>query len=218
MNTHRFPGRSLLLAAALGVAWLPAHAGQSCGYAYSSDGKPVRDNYGECVRNNFWTPAKAIEACDPDLVAKPAPKPAPVAAPTPPPAPKPAPKPVMKTITLGAGALFDTNSASLKAAGRAQLDELVSRIHQLASIRAIHVDGYTDSRGSAAYNQKLSERRAAAVRDYLVNQGIDPALITIQGHGENDPVADNATAAGRAKNRRVEIHLDGVEQVMPGSR
>jgi len=71
------------------------------------------------------------------------------------------------------------------------------------------IEGYTDSTGSAEYNQALSEKRAYALQSYLVSMGLDPRAMTAQGFGMNNPVADNSTAAGRQKNRRVEIVVSG---------
>jgi OOP family OmpA-OmpF porin len=96
----------------------------------------------------------------------------------------------------------------LKAAARARLDELVAKV-QGADLTAIHVVGFTDSVGTDAYNVKLSERRAASVRDYLVGKGISSSLIDTAGRGKQDPVASNATKEGRAQNRRVEVEVDG---------
>jgi len=73
----------------------------------------------------------------------------------------------------------------------------------------LQIEGHTDSTGTSAFNQKLSEQRAAAVRDYLVQQGLDANSITAAGLGEDSPIADNGTAAGRQKNRRVEIIVSG---------
>ncbi|HEX4811002.1 MAG TPA: OmpA family protein [Bryobacteraceae bacterium] len=73
----------------------------------------------------------------------------------------------------------------------------------------LHVEGYTDSTGTMQINQKLSDHRAEAVRDFLINQGLDPAILTAQGYGESYPVASNDTAAGRKQNRRVELVISG---------
>jgi len=73
----------------------------------------------------------------------------------------------------------------------------------------VQVEGYTDSTGTSDYNQRLSEQRAMTVRDYLVGQGINLNSVTAQGFGQNDPVASNATAAGRQQNRRVQMVVSG---------
>jgi OOP family OmpA-OmpF porin len=119
----------------------------------------------------------AIVECDPDLVPKPAPAPAPAAAPPPPPppppAPAPAPAPQVQKITLATKALFDFDKAVLKPEGRAAIDsEVISKLNNVSKLELVLVTGHTDRIGSQAYNQKLSERRANAVRDYLVSKGV----------------------------------------------
>ena len=81
-------------------------------------------------------------------------------------------------------------------------DTLIARPHI-----AIEVAGYTDSRGAASYNQKLSQKRAQAVAKYLVSRGVKAENLTAKGYGEENPAADNKTAAGQAENRRVELHI-----------
>ncbi len=139
----------------------------------------------------------------------PAPKPAP-APPPPPPPPKPAPPPppppapkVIDRLTLHV--LFDFDKATITEAAQKELEKAVTFVKKYPDAK-VEVDGHTDSVGTHAYNQKLSEKRAGAVRDYLIKQaGVDSSKITAVGYGETKPVADNKTAAGRAQNRRVEI-------------
>jgi OOP family OmpA-OmpF porin len=107
-------------------------------------------------------------------------------------------------MILSADTYFDFDKATLKREGEVKVDEVVRAMKAEPKLRAT-VDGYTDSIGTEAYNQRLSERRANAVRSYMVSQGIDASRITARGYGESHPVADNKTAEGRAKNRRVEI-------------
>jgi len=111
-------------------------------------------------------------------------------------------------LTFEAEALFDFDKAQLKAQGKNQLDGLLTKLKSL-NWTAMTVLGHTDSTGPAAYNQGLSERRANSVKSYLVGQGLPAAAIQASGQGETAPVADNATAAGRAKNRRVEVEVIG---------
>ncbi|MNG28463.1 putative lipoprotein YiaD precursor [compost metagenome] len=75
-------------------------------------------------------------------------------------------------------------------------------------VKSVKVVGFTDSRGSAAYNQQLSERRARAVADFLITQGLSADKVSSLGMGAAEPIADNATEAGRAQNRRVELRLN----------
>ena len=96
----------------------------------------------------------------------------------------------------------------MKAEGRAKLDDLVGKIKGI-SLEVIIAVGHTDSVGSDAYNQKLSVKRAESVKAYLVTKGIEKNRVYTEGKGEKQPVADNKTAEGRAKNRRVEIEVVG---------
>ena len=160
---------------------------------------------GQCWRAGYWTPAHAIMECDPDLLPKPAAVVPPVAQ-APAPKPAPAPAPSVQKLTLAADALFDFDKAVLKPEGRAKLDELLASQTQVDSISAV---GHTDSIGSDAYNQRLSQRRAEAVKTYLVGKGVPAERIRTDGKGEKQPVADNRTRDGRALNRRVEIEITG---------
>lgn len=104
--------------------------------------------------------------------------------------------------------LFAVDSATLESGSRSALDEAVDVFQEFPKT-AIVAQGHTDSTGSDSYNQSLSERRAEAVRGYLVAQGIDPARVIALGYGETHPVADNSTSAGREQNRRVDLLLKG---------
>jgi OOP family OmpA-OmpF porin len=166
-----------------------------------------------CWRNNFWTPATAAVGCDGALVRTATPAPAPVARPAAPapaaaaPARPPAP-PAATKVTYAADAFFDFDKAVLKPEGRAKLDDLVGKIKGI-NLEVIIAVGHTDAVGTDAYNQKLSVRRAEAVKGYLVSKGIEKNRVYTEGKGEKQPVADNKTAEGRAKNRRVEIEVVG---------
>ncbi|MFM7971417.1 MAG: outer membrane protein OmpA, partial [Betaproteobacteria bacterium] len=142
----------------------------------------------------------------------PAPAPAPAAAPRPAPAPAPAPAaPVSEKVTYAADAFFDFDKAVVKKEAMAKLDDLVGKTRAVALEVIISV-GHTDSVGADAYNQKLSVRRAEAIKAYLVSKGIEKNRIYTEGKGEKQPVADNKTAEGRAKNRRVEIEVVGTRK------
>jgi OOP family OmpA-OmpF porin len=131
--------------------------------------------------------------CDP--VKEPPPPPA-AQAPPPPPPPK-------KMVELH-GPQFDFNKSALKPDGKKKVDVAVQTMKDEPSLK-VSVEGHTDSIGSDAYNQKLSERRAQVVKDYMVSQGVSSSRITARGYGKTKPIADNKTAEGRAENRRVEI-------------
>ena len=125
------------------------------------------------------------------------------------PAPAPAPQPPAATkVTYAADAFFDFDKAVLKPEGRAKLDDLVGKVQGI-NLEVIIAVGHTDSVGTDAYNQRLSIRRAEAVKAYLVSKGIERNRVYTEGKGEKQPVADNRTAEGRAKNRRVEIEVVG---------
>ena len=167
-----------------------------------------------CWRDAFWTPATAAPGCDGAIVPVAAPAPAPMAAPAPAPAAAPAapavvaPAMVAEKVTYAADAFFDFNKSVLKPEGKAKLDDLVGKVKGI-NLEVIIAVGHTDSVGSDAYNQKLSVRRSEAVKAYLVSSGIEKNRVYTEGKGEKQPVADNKTAEGRAKNRRVEIEVVG---------
>ena len=164
-----------------------------------------------CWRDAFWTPATAAPGCDGALVAAaPAPAASPAAAPAAAaPAAKPAPAPAVATkVTYAADAFFDFDKSVLKPEGKAKLDDLASKVKDI-NLEVIIAVGHTDSVGSDAYNQKLSVRRSEAVKAYLVSKGIEKNRVYTEGKGEKQPVADNKTKEGRAKNRRVEIEVVG---------
>ncbi|RYF56422.1 MAG: OmpA family protein [Comamonadaceae bacterium] len=163
-----------------------------------------------CWRDANWTPATAAVGCDGALVraadAPMAPGAMPPAA-TPPAAAAAAPTTARK-VTFAADAFFDFDKSVLKPEGRAKLDDLVSKIRDV-NLEVIIAVGHTDSIGTDAYNQRLSVRRAEAVKAYLVSKGIERNRVYTEGKGEKQPVADNRTKEGRAKNRRVEIEVVG---------
>jgi OOP family OmpA-OmpF porin len=201
----------LCAAVALGIGAISAYAGEAYWTAPVSDNVVVKDPFGLCWRTGSWTPAMATAECDPDLVPKKAePMAAPMAAP---PAPAPAPAapamaPVSEKVTMSADAHFDFDKAVIKPEGKARLDDLADKL-KAVNLEVIIAIGHTDSIGTNAYNQKLSVRRANAVKAYLVSKGIEANRIYTEGKGETQPVADNRTKEGRAKNRRVEIEVVG---------
>jgi OOP family OmpA-OmpF porin len=138
-----------------------------------------------------------------------APKPAVVPPPPAPPAPPPAPPvPVQEKVTFQADALFDFAKSNLKPTEQAKLADLVDKTKDVA-LEVIIAVGHTDTVGSAAANQKLSVARAESVKNFLVSKGIERNRVYTEGKGFSQPVADNKTAAGRAKNRRVEVEVVG---------
>jgi OOP family OmpA-OmpF porin len=227
---------SVALASAALTFSMAAFEAAAQGYVASPPAGTVwKSGSGGCVRTGYWTPTLADTDCDPDLVSRPAPAappraeavppppppPQPEAAPVaPPPPPKAAPlKPV--PLTLAAGELFAFDRATLTPAGRAKLEkEVVDRVKQdYSSLRVININGHTDRLGGAQYNQRLSERRAEAVRNYLVSRGFDGSKIETYGYGKTMPVKSCPEQKNRkavieclTPNRRVEIEVQGTRR------
>ncbi len=164
----------------------------------NASGDVWKNSTGLCWRDANWTPATAAPGCDGAVAA--AAKPAAVA-----------PVAAASKVTYAADAFFDFDKAVVKPAGKAKLDDLVSKVKGI-NLEVIIAVGHTDSIGSDAYNQKLSVRRAEAVKAYLVSKGIEKNRIYTEGKGEKQPVASNKTKEGRAKNRRVEIEVVGTRK------
>ncbi|KAB0497221.1 MULTISPECIES: OmpA family protein [Pseudomonas] len=119
-------------------------------------------------------------------------------------------------VTFG-DVLFATNKADLKSNGLVNINKLAQFLQENPD-RKVIVEGYTDSTGSASYNQSLSERRATSVQVALIKMGVDPARIVAQGYGKEYPVAENSSVSGRAMNRRVEVTISNDNQpVIPRS-
>lgn len=180
--------------------------------------------------------ASPAPAPQPAPAPAPAPEPAPQPAPEPEPAPAPAPEPEgdadqdgvvdsqdacpqsapgakvdikgceIPEVVILKGVNFETASAKLKPESTATLDDVAASLNKHPEMQ-IEIAGHTDSRGSRALNQKLSQNRAASVLEYLVSQGVARDRLTAKGYGLSQPIADNATEEGRAQNRRVELHI-----------
>lgn len=209
----------LALTAAAAVMAVSAYA-QSVPY----EKKAVNDNWGNgtsewvwkngtnelCWRDAFWTPATANAQCDGAL--------APAAAPAParPATPAPAPVVTSEKVTFAADALFDFDKAVLKPEGRAKLDDLVAKLQGI-TLEVIIAVGHTDSFGSDKYNDRLSIRRAEAVKAYLVSKGIEANRVYTEGKGERQLKVDPKSCKGNRKaqiscqqpNRRVEVEVVG---------
>ncbi|MBX9817823.1 MAG: OmpA family protein [Burkholderiaceae bacterium] len=180
----------------------------------SASGDVWKNASGQCWRDASWTPATAAAGCDGALAAAPA---APAATPAAPAAAAPAAAPAAPAaaaaaaaskVTYAADAFFDFDKSVLKPEGKAKLDDLVGKVKGI-NLEVIIAVGHTDSTGSDAYNQKLSVARSEAVKAYLVSKGIEKNRVYTEGKGEKQPVADNKTKEGKAKNRRVEIEVVG---------
>jgi len=222
-----FVGAAVMCLAALSAsAQTPPPNGPLGGpeaYVIDARGAIVKSPQGMCWRTQWWSPATAGCECDKDIL--PAARCAPPMAPKPmaAPAPKPAPAPAMKakacnfTARLTGDATFDFDKSTLKPAARAQLDrDVIGRLGSCASISGVSVNGHTDRIGSATYNQKLSERRATVVRDYLVSKGMDRSKIETYGYGKTQPIKScpdtkdfKALIACLAPNRRADVEVRG---------
>jgi OOP family OmpA-OmpF porin len=168
----------------------------------NASGDVWKNATGLCWRDANWTPATAAPGCDGAIAA-------PAAAPAPAPAAAPAAqRPAAAKVTYAADTFFDFDKAVVKPAGKSKLDDLIAKVKGI-NLEVIIAVGHTDDVGSDTYNQKLSVRRAEAVKAYLVSKGIEKNRIYTEGKGEKQPVADNKTKEGRAKNRRVEIEVVG---------
>ncbi|HJD43747.1 MAG TPA: OmpA family protein [Candidatus Paenalcaligenes intestinipullorum] len=146
-----------------------------------------------CWRNNFWTPATGVPGCDGVPVAQ---------------AEEPVVAPTTTKVVLNADTFFDFDKSNLKPEGRQVLDQVADQANNL-DLETIIAVGHTDSIGTVPYNIKLSERRANAVKAYLVEKGVPADRIYTEGKGKADPIASNSTPQGRAQNRRVEVEIVG---------
>jgi len=197
-----------LLLTGLSVSAATAYA--STGYVDDSIGTSVRTGYGDCVHTARWSIPNAIVECDPEIVAaRDKTNLASVEV-------------VMATrknpVRLEAQTLFDFDSAKLTRQGKTLLDDMLANLTAASLIeQKLQIRGYADRIGSDAYNMKLSKRRAAAVRDYLVSNGVVPAFIEMRGLGETAPVVNCAGQHGAslikclAPNRRAEVEFSAVE-------
>jgi OOP family OmpA-OmpF porin len=151
-----------------------------------------------CWRDASWTPATAAKGCDGFLAPKAA--------------AKPASSVTQSKITLQADTLYDFDKATLKAEGMATLDKIARDLSKI-KLEVIIAVGNTDSVGTDAYNVALGQRRAQSVKAYLTSKGVDGSRIYTESKGKSNPVASNATAEGRAKNRRTDIEVVGTSAV-----
>ena len=213
-----------LLAATLGLCASLAQA-QAPNAIYVTDSRDlvVMSGFGLCWHTQFWTPAAAATdpngcKCDKDLIPKEICEPKAV---------KPADADVVvapakfgEKITLAADALFDFNKSTLRPEGKAKLDDVAAKADKLV-LEVVIAVGHADRIGSAAYNQKLSEKRAAAVKDYMVSKGIPANRIYTEGKGSKQPVTkpDQCKGAKSAKviaclqpDRRVDIEIIGTQK------
>jgi OOP family OmpA-OmpF porin len=183
----------------------------------NASGETWKNTAGQCWRNGSWTPATAHPDCDGAI--KPPPQ-ARVQVTVPPPVilpriempeAKKSEKSVVIKQSYQAETLFDFDKSVIKPEGKKVLDALVGRLKNV-NLEVIIAVGHTDSIGTDAYNTKLGQRRADAVKAYLITQGVEKNRVYTESKGERQPIADNKTATGRSKNRRVEIEVVGVNK------
>ena len=197
---------TLGLSASVSLAQVP----NNDGYLFDTRGVVARSGFGLCWKTTRWTPAMAIPECDPDLAKKPAPAPAPAAT----------PKPAAQKVTLAADALFDYDKAVLRPEGKSKLDDVSGKLKDI-KLEVIIAVGHADRLGSDQYNQKLSEKRAEAVKAYLVGKGVEPNRVYTEGKGEKQPVTGDKCGKSDKKtkqlveclqpDRRVEIEVIGTK-------
>ena len=208
----------------MGLSSTFAFAQVNDGHLYDTRGEVVKSGSGLCWKTARWTPAMAIEACDPDLLKKEVPVAAKSAAAKPAPTPAPAPKPAAEKVTLSADTLFDFDKAVLHPEGKAVLDQLLVKVKDV-KLEVIIAVGHADRIGTDKYNQKLSEARAASVKAYLVSKGLEPNRVYTEGKGKKQPVTgDKCNKMGKdhrsnkklvaclQPDRRVEIEVIGTRQ------
>lgn len=210
-----------ILGAFIGLSAGPVLAQSKTGEANwvdSAKSSYWKNSYGECWRAGYWTPAMAVAECDPDLVKNPGKK-AEVkkqdTVPAKPLVPNLGPdKPALR-VTIQAEALFDFDKSVLRAEGKKTLDdEVVVKMKAHPEVEVLLVSGHADRIGSDKYNQSLSERRANAVKSYLVDQGVEANRIEAVGKGEAEPVVDcnNVKGAEHRRNKKL------VECLQPNRR
>lgn len=207
-----------LVAAALGltVTAVGAQVPNNDGHLFDTRGVVAKSGFGLCWKTTRWTPAMAVAECDPDLVKKPAP-------PAPAPAAKPAapakPKMCNFSYALQTDATFAFGKSDLNAAGKDQLDKnVIAKLGNCASVKLMLVTGHTDRIGSHETNQKLSEKRAEAVKAYLVSKGAKADSLETMGAGKTQAVPGvkcddkqprKKLIACLAPNRRVVVEVQG---------
>jgi OOP family OmpA-OmpF porin len=212
--------KNILILAGLAVAALPGlSSAQTVNIGYLGDqrGEVVKSGTGLCWHTSQWTPALAIPGCDDFAIKKAETPPVKIAAAAPAPVAAPPAPPVSRKVSFSADALFAFDRAELKPEGKAILDDFARNVSGATYDRIIDT-GHTDRFGSVQYNQKLSERRANAVKEYLVARGLPADRITAQGRGESEPVTRPGDCKGKKSakviaclqpDRRVDVEMTG---------
>lgn len=221
------PIKKVILAAFTAVTLIPAIAmsapieSKNQGYLVDANSSTVvMSGTGLCWQSTEWTPASSSQECGGMTQAVASPEPAPVIVAAVP--PQPATRTVLEKTSFSGDALFAFDQAVLKPEGKATLDVLVRQLDG-ATYNKIATTGHTDRFGTPQYNQDLSERRAHAVKDYLVSQNVDASRITATGMGETRPVTNAVDCMGKQSikvvaclqpDRRVDIEMTGTRTVV----
>jgi OOP family OmpA-OmpF porin len=201
------------------------------GYVADTQNQIWTSPYGLCWKTTDWSPEKAAAPCDavrrveapvpPPVAIAPPPPVAPAPAPTPLVVAPPPPPPIIEQISLSSDVLFEFNKADLLPGGQQKLDEISDRLKG-ANVQQVLAVGHADRIGSEEYNQQLSEKRAAAVKDYLASKGVDQSRVRSEGRGESEPVTGDQCKGSKANpkliaclqpDRRVDIEVRGDRQV-----
>jgi OOP family OmpA-OmpF porin len=226
------------IAIALGILAVSTSAFAFDGYVENTVGQVWRDAGGNCWHTASWTQAKAIPGCDGVPSTKPAAPPPPAPAPAvAPPAdsdgdgvpdtldkcpgtPEGAivdavgcPKKLEREVQMNLDVTFVTGKADIEGDASHEIRKVSKFMKQYPTIK-VRIEGFTDNVGAPADNQKLSERRAEAVKEQLIKDGVNPDRLSAIGFGQSNPVADNASEEGRAKNRRVIAHAQAEKEVI----
>jgi OOP family OmpA-OmpF porin len=202
-KSHNYAVRVVILGSLIAASGLSAVEAQDR-YWKDSQGSWVRDSAGNCVRTGQWKDGEYTDGCDPEKVDVSKFE-----------APLPPPTQIPEAIALEVDTLFYFDSTELTSEGRQAVDEVATQLKDVERIERVSIDGYTDSTGPEAYNLRLSERRADAIRDELVRMGVNPTMMQIRGHGEADPVASNRTPEGRKQNRRAVVSITAERSATP---
>ena len=225
--THRFNLKLTGAAVAFGLATLAGTAQAATpGYVSTAGDQVWTSPYGLCWKTTDWTPEKAAAPCDAVRAVQVA-APPPVAVAPPPPAPAPTPlvtapppqPPLIEQISLSSDVLFAFDKADLLPAGQQKIDEIAGRLKG-ANVQLINTIGHADRIGPDKYNQQLSEKRAAAVKEYLAQKGIETNKVRSEGRGESEPVTgDQCKRMSGVKlisclqpDRRVDIEVRGEKE------
>lgn len=210
---NRFTARLMFGLGSTIIAASMSSALASSGYVLNSANTVVTSDFGECVQYSAWSQDLSTPECDPALAARleaerlaaeAASRTTELAA-----LERPAPDPILVRLSDKRNVMFEFNSAVLTPAATRELDKVVDRIREFDQVDGIEIVGHTDSSGPENYNQPLSEKRAASVKQFLNSRGVGSSAVSARGEGESNPAADNSTRDGRAKNRRVDILISG---------